>query len=97
MDWQGWFTIALTVSVLLTLVTVPRLSTDLVLMGALFVLSVTGILTPEQALSGFSNSGLITVAGMFVVAAGIRNSGGVDLIVERILGRPAGHRPALLG
>ena len=52
MDWQGWFTIALTVSVLLTLVTVPRLSTDLVLMGALFVLSVTGILTPEQALSG---------------------------------------------
>ncbi len=95
MDWQGWFTIALTVSVLLTLVTVPRLSTDVVLMGGLLLLSITGILTPEQALSGFSNSGLITVAGMFVVAAGIRHSGGVDLIVERILGRPAGHRPAL--
>ena len=39
MDWQGWFTIALTVSVLLTLVAVPRLSTDVVLMGGLLLMS----------------------------------------------------------
>jgi hypothetical protein len=73
---------------------VPRLSTDVVLMGGRC--RSHHILTPEQALSGFSNSGLITVAGMFVVAAGIRHSGGVDLIVERILGRPAGIAAAPL-
>jgi hypothetical protein len=38
MDWQGWFTVALTVAVLATLITIPRLSTDLVLMGALLVI-----------------------------------------------------------
>ncbi len=96
MDWQAWFTVALTVAVLATLITVPRLSTDLVLMGALLLLSITGILQPDEALSGFANTGLITVAAMFIVAAAIRASGGVDLVVERVLGRPAGPRGALV-
>ncbi len=96
MEWQGWFTVALTVAVLVTLITVPRLSTDVVLMGALLVLGMTGILTPEQALAGFANSGLMTVAGMFIVAAAIRASGGVDMIVESVLGRPGGPHRALV-
>lgn len=96
MDWQGWFTIALTVGVLATLITFPRITTDLVMMGALLLLSVTGILEPDEALSGFANTGLMTVAAMFVVAAAIRASGGVDLVVERVLGRPTGPRRALV-
>jgi di/tricarboxylate transporter len=95
MDWQGWFTIALTVGVLATLIAIPRLSADLVLMGALLLISLAGILKPEEALAGFGNTGLMTVAAMFIVAAGIRASGGVDLVVETILGRPAGKRRAL--
>ena len=71
MDWQAWFTVGLTVAVLATLITIPRITTDLVLMGALLVLSITGILEPGEALSGFSNTGLITVAAMFIVAAAI--------------------------
>ena len=96
MDWQGWFTVALTVAVLATLITIPRLTTDLVLMGALLLLRITGILQPDEALSGFANTGLMTVAAMFIVAAAIRASGGVDLVVERVLGRPAGPRGALV-
>jgi di/tricarboxylate transporter len=96
MDWQGWFTVALTVAVLTTLITIPRLTTDLVLMGALLLLSITGILKPDEALSGFANTGLMTVAAMFIVAAAIRASGGVDLVVERILGRPTTTRSALV-
>jgi len=96
MDWQGWFTVGLTVAVLATLITIPRLSTDLVLMGALLLLSITGILQPDEALSGFANTGLMTVAAMFIVAAAIRASGGVDLVVERILGRPTSPHSALV-
>jgi di/tricarboxylate transporter len=96
MGWQGWLTVALTVSVLATLVAIPRLRPDLVMMGALLVLSISGILDPEEALSGFANSGLMTVAAMFVVAAAIRSSGGVDLVVERVLGRPKSARGALV-
>jgi di/tricarboxylate transporter len=96
MDWQGWFTVGLTVAVLATLITIPRLTTDLVLMGALLILSITGILEPNEALSGFANTGLMTVAAMFIVAAAIRASGGVDMVVELILGRPKGPRSALV-
>lgn len=95
MDWHGWFTIALTVAVLATLITVPRLGTDVVLMGALLVLGITGVLTPEEALVGFANTGLMTVAALFIVAAAVRVSGGVDMIVESVLGRPVGAHRAL--
>jgi di/tricarboxylate transporter len=79
-----------------TLIAIPRLTTDMVLMAALLLLSSTGILEPDEALSGFANSGLMTVAAMFIVAAAIRSSGGVDLVVERMLGRPTGARGALV-
>ncbi|MEZ5595342.1 MAG: SLC13 family permease [Pseudomonadales bacterium] len=83
-------------SVLCVLALVPRLGTDLVLVGALLVLTLTGVLTADEALAGFSNPGLITIAALFIIAAAVRTSGGVDLVVDRILGRPTGHRRALL-
>jgi di/tricarboxylate transporter len=95
MDWHGWLTLALTAGVFITLIS-TRLGPDIVLMGALLILSITGVLNAGEALSGFSNSGLMTVAAMFVVAAGIRASGGVDLVVNHLLGRPVGPRGAMV-
>ncbi|HSG90999.1 MAG TPA: SLC13 family permease [Pseudomonadales bacterium] len=95
MDWQGWFTLLVCGGVLGTLIT-TRLSPDIVMMAALTLLGVTGILTPGEALEGFANPGLMTVAALFVVAAGIQNSGGVDAIVGRVLGEPTHYRRALL-
>lgn len=88
MDWQAWLSLGLTLSVLGVLAT-TRLAPHVVLMAALTILSVTGVLTPAQALGGFSNAGVITVAAMFVVAAGLHASGGIDLLVNRLLGKPA--------
>ena len=96
MDWEAWFAIGITGSVLVTLVLIPSLSVDMVMLTALLILSLTGILTTQEALSGFSNPGLITIAALFVVAAAIRSTGGVDLLVDKLLGRPKGHRGALL-
>jgi di/tricarboxylate transporter len=72
-----------------------RLTPDVVMMAALTVLAVTGTLTPGEALSGFSNPGLMTVAALFVVAAGVRDAGGVDAIVGTVLGEPKHYRRAL--
>ncbi|MGD9660468.1 MAG: SLC13 family permease [Porticoccaceae bacterium] len=94
MDWQGWITLALTLSVLATLI-LTRLSSHVVMMGALAILSVLGILSAGEAFAGFSNSGFITVAAMYVVATGIHASGGVDLLVHRVLGNPRTVRTAL--
>ncbi|MCB1665577.1 MAG: SLC13 family permease [Pseudomonadales bacterium] len=87
MDWQGWLSLGLTVGSV-ALLMLSRFSPHLVLVGALTVLSVTGVLSAAEALAGFSNPGLITVAAMFVVAAGLHASGGIDLLVNKLLGRP---------
>lgn len=94
MEWQGWFSVLTIITVLLTLV-FTRLSSEFVLMTAVTVLSFLGILNANEALGGFSNTGLITVAALFIVAAGIQASGGVDLFVNKILGAPKSERSAL--
>jgi len=94
MDWHGWLTVFVTVGVLLTLV-ISRFTPDMVLMVALAILSVSGVLDTKQALGGFSNEGLITVAAMFVIAAGISATGGVEIVVNRLLGSPKSTRTAL--
>lgn len=94
MDWQAWLSLGLTVGVLVVLIT-TRLAPHVVLMAALTLLSVAGVLSPSEALAGFANSGLITVAAMFAVAAGLHASGGIDLLVNRLLGKPLTTRTAV--
>ncbi len=94
MEWQGWFTLGLCITVLAALI-FTRVGPHLIMVGALTILSITGILSSADALGGFSNSGLITVAGMFVVAAGMHASGAIDLLVNTLLGRPKTAQAAL--
>jgi di/tricarboxylate transporter len=93
MDWQGWFVMGLAV-IALVLMSVGRYGPHLVMLSVLIVLSVTGVISADEALSGFSNSGLITVVAMFVVASGIHHSGGVDLVVNHLLRSPGSVRSA---
>ena len=95
MDWQALLSLGLTAGVLLTLIS-TRLPAHVVLMTALAILSLVGVLTPTEALAGFANPGLITVAAMFAVAAGLHGSGGIDLLVNRFLGKPQSIRGAML-
>jgi len=47
-----------------------------------------GVLSPEQALSGLANEGMVTVGVLYVVVAGLRETGGIGWIVHSVLGRP---------
>ncbi len=95
MEWQGWLSLTLMASALLALMLTP-IKPYLVMMAVLTILSLSGILGSAEALAGFGNSGLITVAAMFVVAAGMHASGAADMLVNRALGRPQYERSALL-
>ena len=95
MEWQAALAIAVTLGVLITLIS-TRLAPHVVLMSALATLSLSGVLTPGEALAGFANPGLATVAATFAVAAGLHASGGIDLLVNRLLGRPRSVRTAML-
>lgn len=67
-----------------------KVRADLVAICALLALVLTGILTPTQALSGFSNSVVIMMIGLFVVGAGIFRTGLAKLVSSKIL-RLAGN------
>lgn len=52
-----------------------RIRSDLVAVCAALALVLCGVLTPEEALSGFSNPIVIMMVGLFVVGGGIFNTG----------------------
>lgn len=94
MEWQGWVALTLTFGSLVVLM-LTRIGPHMVMMGSLVILSALGILSGGEALAGFSNPGVVTVAAMFVVAAGIHASGGIDLLVNKVLGMVSSERAAL--
>lgn len=62
-----------------------RVRSDIVALCALIGLLVFQILTPEEALSGFSNSVVIMMVGLFVVGGAIFQTGLAKMISSRIL------------
>ena len=70
-----------------------RAGPDMVLLGGLTVLLITGVVTPEEALDGFRNDGLITVAVLYVVVEGLRQTGAV-VFIGQLLGQPSSLRAA---
>ena len=68
---------------------------DTALLSSLVVLIVAGVLEPVEALSGFANRGMLTVGALFMVAAGLRETGAVSLVLRHILGLPGTEGGAL--
>ncbi len=66
-----------------------RAAADMALMGGLTLLLIAGVVDLENAMMGFANEGLITVAVLFVVAEGLRQTGAITFIGQDLLGQPA--------
>ncbi|SMG53863.1 SLC13 family permease [Paenibacillus aquistagni] len=62
-----------------------KVRSDLVAIGALLALMLGGVLTAEEALSGFSNSVVIMMIGLFVVGGGIFHTGLAKLVSSKLL------------
>ena len=84
--------IAITLVVLagiLTAIVFLSLAPERVLMTGLILLLALGVLTPEDALLGFANDGLITIAALFIVMDGLRRTGATNVLGSRLLGNPS--------
>lgn len=69
--------------------TFTRLSPDVVLMSALTGLLLGGIFEHNsEAFVGFGNTGVITVAALYIVAEGVRQTGAVTTLLQKVLGEP---------
>jgi di/tricarboxylate transporter len=87
MSWEAWFTIAIVIACFFALA-FTRWAADVVLMGGLTLLLVLGIVSPSQALAGFSNEGMITVAILFVVSAALKETGAIHWLANILFGKP---------
>ncbi len=84
---EGIFLIIMVLSAVV-LLAIKNYPADVVFISVLTVIVVTGIVTPAEALVGFSNEGMLTVAALYVVATALKETGAVQFVINKILGRP---------
>ena len=84
MTLEMWITIGILSGAILLFIT-EWLSVDLVALGVVISLSLTGILIPEEALTGFSSPIVITVAALFIVGGAVMETGLADTISQKII------------
>jgi len=76
------------VAAVFVLLVFTTLAPDVLLLGGVIVLLLTGVLDVKEALAGLSNEGMVTVGFLFVVSAGVVETGGISWVAERLFGRP---------
>lgn len=60
---------------------------DFLIFLVLVIFLITGVISSEQALKGFSNEGMLTVLLLFIVAGAIQKHGIIEMLVYRLLGK----------
>ena len=90
MTWTAWF--ALTVTALVVIGLARNLPADALLWGAVVACGLAGILSLDEMFVGFTNSGMLTIAALYVVAAGVKETGALDLVARKLLRRIRSER-----
>lgn len=93
MDFQLIATFSILIVAMILFFT-DKIPADLVALLVVVALGVTGILTPQEAFSGFSRSAVITILAIFILAEALRRSGvteQVGNILLKVGGRSEKH------
>ncbi len=67
MTWTAWFALVVTATVVIGLA--RNMAADALLWGAVIACGLVGILTPAEMFTGFANTGMLTIAALYVVAS----------------------------
>ena len=70
---------------MLTALIMDKMRPGMILFSVVVIFLCTGILSPKEMLEGFSNKGMITVAMLFLVSEGIRQSGALTQVIKKLL------------
>lgn len=92
---QEYLAIAIVVALFVTMQVRRNTPTDLLFAAALGLFVILGITPLDIAWSGFANTAVIAIAGLLVVSAAMRNTGALDLLGRRLLGRASTQQAAL--
>ncbi len=91
----AWITIV-TVLAMFTVLLFTKLRADVVFLGAISILFVTGVLDAKEAFSGFSSTSVVVIGVLFVVVAGLTHTGVLQWIVKHLLGQPKSYSKAVV-
>ncbi len=91
----AWITIV-TVLTMFTVLLFTKMRADVVFLGAIGILFVTGVLNAKEAFSGFSSTSVVVIGVLFVVVAGLTHTGVLQWIVKHLLGQPKSYAKAVV-
>lgn len=87
LGWKAWLAYAILIGVLALLITNALSTAVSMLLGLTFMLAFK-IVEPGKAIEGFSNTGVMAVAILFIVAEGIQRTSVLLPIFRVLLGKP---------
>lgn len=88
--------VAVIIVIMLISLSFEIIRADFTIFLALVIFLITGVISSEQAVSGFSNEGMLTVLLLFIVAGAIQKHGIIELIVYRLLGNAKSVRKSMV-
>jgi di/tricarboxylate transporter len=84
MTLEMWVALGILIAAIILFVT-EWLRVDVVAIAVMVSLMLTGLLTAQEAIAGFSNPAVLTIAALFIVGGGVMQTGLAAAIGERIL------------
>jgi len=94
LGFDAWYTLGV-IGLLVVGLMSGRIAADTAMLGALTLLMVADVVDVGSAVSGFGHPSVLTLAALFVVAAGLTETGATTMLSRRLLGRPESVRSAL--
>lgn len=95
MTTDAWLTLGIIVALFVALIW-DRFPTWVVFVCALAAIITLDLAPESDALGGFSNSGVLSVVVLFVVAEGMYRTGAISMLISRVVGLPPSERAANL-
>lgn len=92
------FQMTLTMGVLVGIIVAlyyEKYAAELVMLAALLILVCFNVIPLKDALAGFSNETIFTIAGLLVVGTGLQTTGAIEFISRAMLGQPKQGTPLL--
>ncbi|MEC8320709.1 MAG: SLC13 family permease [Planctomycetota bacterium] len=83
-----WIVLAI-ILLLVAAVVFTRAPLDVAMVGCLILAVLSGEVDARDAFLGFSNTAVLMIGALFVVAAGLRQTGAIDRIAPLLIGRPS--------
>ena len=91
----AWITIVTVLSMFISLL-FTKMREDVAFLFVIAILLLTGVLSTEEALGGFSSTSVVVIGVLFVVLAGLIHTGVLQWIVRYLLGTPSGYSAAVV-